>query len=414
MAKACVILWVAFLMSAPALAQDPSILFVGLNPTGTGLVAVIDTAGAGKAAGDPAGCLLLDVTHEHLIPVKPCTVVKDIAADEVELAPVSDTLDLKAIYQVTIIGLVLGKKAVPVLQGTYNTLGGAKPPKERACVFSAFKDLFTGSLTAASSPDTSDFYFQGQSTHSRGGDFQGTYNIKTDLSGRCWTGDAISRIGPSFTLQGGNDPSGSPDSLNFSFLWDRPILYSYGPHNIGSLHLVQNATLESTQDFLQKDFVYSVDFMGILRPLVSGKGTLRTHLFPDAGIEVGKNLRSPIAGADGRAISRMKLGATYFLIFDIKKPWLQDISLSASWTRRWPMIPEVAYKANKAGTTPQFLPVGVGTEPRDYVKPTLNLDLTKYFAVTVAYEYGSLPPKYSFLDSKFTLGLTIKAALAAK
>ena len=52
--------------------------------------------------------------------------------------------------------------------------------------------------------------------------------------------------------------------------------------------------------------------------------------------------------------------------------------------------------------------MSIGTNPRDYVKQTMTIDVTKFLGVNVAYEYGSLPPLYKFLDSKFTFGLDVK------
>jgi hypothetical protein len=324
------------------------------------------------------------------------------ASTNVVLITTQETLDPTDSYIVVLKNITFDKSAVTLT-------GQSKPPKPPVpgppCVLSHIRDLFTASLISAGSGSTPDFSFTGQTTHSAGGDFQGTYSLATNLSVPC----GIGRIGPAFNLQGGNDPNGSPDSLNFSFLWDTPLLYATGPFQ--SIHLIQAGTLESTQDFLQKDIVYSLDVALRFKPLIKTKA-VSFAIFPDAGIEAGKNIRSVIPSADGSGIARLKVGASEFASVRINKPWLKSISLNTTWTRRFPLIGEVAFKANKAGATPEFLPVGVGTGPRDYVKLSLNLALNDYFALTTTYEYGSLPPKYTQLNSKFTFGLTIKANFA--
>jgi hypothetical protein len=164
--------------------------------------------------------------------------------------------------------------------------------------------------------------------------------------------------------------------------------------------------LESTQDFLQRDLIYSLDLKAVLQTKKDRK--VQTYLYPDMGSETGKNLRGVLPQIDGRSIARLKIGATDYIIFNTNLPWLQDITLQTNWTRRWIMIPEITYKTNKSG--PQFSKVAISTGARDYVNPALTFDLTKWLGITASYEYGSLPPKYQFLESKFTFGVSVKAA----
>ncbi|HXO38878.1 MAG TPA: hypothetical protein VN872_09570 [Candidatus Acidoferrum sp.] len=276
-------------------------------------------------------------------------------------------------------------------------------------MFSRFQQLAKFELDAAGDRDGSDFYFAGQVTHSRDGNFVGTYDTKIDLSGACnFFLHRVSLIGPTLDLTGGNDPNGDPDSLNFSFKWELPLTGQGYPHKLGTVRLINKATLESTQDFAQRDFIYDGDIRGVLRPwFLSADGKVRAHFYPDFGIEMGKNLRGILPAIDGNNIVRPKIGASFFFIFDAAKVGLKDISLDTSYARRWPLIDEVTFKKDDNGG---FTGIDVGTHPRDHVKQSMNIDITKYLGFVISYEYGSEPPKYKFLDSKFTLGLNIKAA----
>jgi hypothetical protein len=391
-----------------ARAQQPSISQIQIIPD---RMTVVMSADVDKG---PGGCLVVDVTHKQILQLVSCTPAPGNANFLLITPDNSNSFDQQGIYTVTLSNVLFAgtKKPIAQLVGTYppQTQAQTQKPVSRkgpSCFLSGFQRLFSGQLQAANGSTDADFYFSGQTTHSAGGDFVGTYNLKADLSGLCQTASQIYRVGPSINLAGGNDPNGSPDSLNFSWLWDARIFKTGTEKKEISVHLIQTGTLESTQDFLQKDLVYTGDFQGILPPKTWFGGKVRTHFFPDLGVEAGKNLRGVLPEIDGRAIARMKTAADWFLIFDLQKPWLQDISFETTWARRWPLTAEVTYKTNK--TPPTFSAVSVGTAPRDYVKEAFNLDVTKYIGFTVAYEYGSLPPKYAFLDSKFTIGLTVKA-----
>jgi hypothetical protein len=282
------------------------------------------------------------------------------------------------------------------------------PVSPGTCTFFRFKQLVTGDLDSAGDRNSSDIYFSGQVTHSRGGDFQGTYDVKTDLSGRCTFWGRVNRIGPTLDLKGGNDPNGDPDSLNFSWMWETPIISAGHASKIGALRLKQDATLQSTQDFTQRDFIYDVVLREVLRPWIPDtSGVFRGHFFPEIGVEAGKNLRGVIPAVDGRNIARPKIGASLLLIVDRQKKVPNGFSLETNYTRRWPLIPEVTFKQASTG---KFTSVNIGTNPRDDVKEALNFNITKFLGFSAAYEYGSLPPKYKFLDSKFTFGLNLKAA----
>lgn len=270
-------------------------------------------------------------------------------------------------------------------------------------------------VDAGSGRDDSTFYFNGQTTHSRGKDFSGTYDFKADLSTRNGLGKQL-QCGFFADLKGGNDPNGSPDSLNLGVKLDGP-LHTWNFTNpapwwnlkehLNQLRWTNSPHLESTEDFTNKNFIFASDFTLSLKSLTpSGNYTPQIYLRPRAGVEAGKNLRSAVPGADGRSIARIKAGTALILYFPVKKPALNDITLETQYDRRWPLRDEVNQDVNNG----VFSAVKINTRPRDYVKETFTLNATKFIGFTVAYEYGSLPPIFKLLDSKFTIGLNVKAA----
>ena len=400
--------------------SSPSVGGVELGPKGFGLQVNVSN----DLVGGPSSCNVFDVDANQSLnvtcaPNKTFPSIVNISLFDSEKK--EKPFDPTHTYAIEILNSKFAgsKDVVRVLQGVYTpplseqrstkpSESSNKPEKthqKSTCVASELMDLFSGKLTSPDNAASADITFTGQATHSAGGSFQGNYNLMANLSGRCETGKTVSRLGPSLNLQGGNDPGGTPDSLNFGFLWDYPI-HRFKSKGIQSINLINTGALESTQDFLQRDLIYSLDLKAVLQTKKDRK--VQTYLYPDMGSETGKNLRGVLPQIDGRSIARLKIGATDYIIFNTNLPWLQDITLQTNWTRRWIMIPEITYKTNKTG--PQFSKVAISTGARDYVNPALTFDLTKWLGITASYEYGSLPPKYQFLESKFTFGVSVKAA----
>jgi len=265
--------------------------------------------------------------------------------------------------------------------------------------------LLGRNIDAANGRDDSDFYFNGQTTHSRGKAFAGTYDFKADLSTRQGLPGAC---GFFIDLKGGNDPNGSPDSLKIGMKWEFPIATWNGSPVLNQLRWSQAPSLESTEDFTTKNFIYASDLTLLLKNFPAarpGKRTPQIYFRPRLGVEVGSNLRSVLAAADGRSIARIKLG-TGLMLYLPMSVLLHDITLETQYDRRWPLREEVNQDVNNN----LFTAVNISTKPRDYIKQTLVLNATKFIGFTVAYEYGSLPPIFKLVDSKFTIGLNIKTA----
>ena len=67
-------------------------------------------------------------------------------------------------------------------------------------------------------------------------------------------------------------------------------------------------------------------------------------------------------------------------------------------------------------TTDSVTTVSLTTKPRHWVELDLSYSpfAFKYIAFTAQYQYGDLPPVFTLVDHKVSVGLTLKAAQSSK
>jgi hypothetical protein len=132
---------------------------------------------------------------------------------------------------------------------------------------------------------------------------------------------------------------------------------------------------------------------------------------PMIGFEIGSNLKAQQTGTYPAAILRANFGLHLGMnIFQAKKP-KPLFSIESDYIRRLLLHPEPTYATNSKGG---YVLVSTGTSPRDYVIAKLSYNLTSYVGLTIAYEYGHLPPIFTKVDDKYTLGITFKGQLQYK
>jgi len=131
------------------------------------------------------------------------------------------------------------------------------------------------------------------------------------------------------------------------------------------------------------------------------------YVQPFVGVELGKNLRSPVIQAKEKSIARPLVGATAYLGFPINRFLLDTISLQSEYIRRWSLTSEVGVE--KAGD--KYVPVYAGRGPRDYVSTKLDFGFNDYLSLTIGHTYGSLPPNFKLIDHKYSIGMTFKSLI---
>lgn len=145
-----------------------------------------------------------------------------------------------------------------------------------------------------------------------------------------------------------------------------------------------------------------------LLPQVIGSGKAQLFVQPFVGLELGKNLTSPVAEAENRGVARAVGGASAYLNFFTGNRLADAISLQTDYVRRWPLRGEISFTADDGG---KLIPLFIGRGPRDYVQTKVQFEMSKYFAITLGHEYGSLPPNFKLVDNKYSVGFVYKKRL---
>jgi hypothetical protein len=257
--------------------------------------------------------------------------------------------------------------------------------------------------------DDANVYLEGMLTTSSGEGLHGTIDTKlrrslyiTDTTTNS-NPDLINDLGLALDFKASGDPDADPDSFNFGVELETNFTEARNAGPIKYLFNYLYPKIESERDFDNTNLMLEDRLkFGLRRPFRKPWAPL---LSPFAGVEVGKNLRSPLAAAEGSGIFRVKAGTLLNLYFEPKLKNLQTIELDAEYTRRWPLRRELSFEEDD---DKKLQLVEFGKRPRDYVKANLNFMLTDSFGATVGYEYGELPPSFKLVDHKLKIGLVFK------
>jgi hypothetical protein len=300
-----------------------------------------------------------------------------------------ESLDYPLSITVGASGLTLGAGAAPVTLDTtlYNAKNSASAPSGMP-------------LKPADGKDDSRYYFNGQITHTSGTDVTGTYDLK--IAYQTWYHNTNLMQGPIFTLQGGNDPQGDPDSMTIGWTFSYPLIRSQTPGPFLALAWENSPHIESTRDFTYTNFVWSTRFKMISRSWTAQSGA-RVYFRPYGGLEYGKNLASEVQAARDQTVIRPLIGSTFAVVVPIAGD--ASFSLTGEYIRRWPLRNEVLISTDKTGAV---VTTSAGTTVRDDFNGGITLNFTKYAGVKFGYERGSIPPAFKFVDNKVTFGLLIK------
>lgn len=164
--------------------------------------------------------------------------------------------------------------------------------------------------------------------------------------------------------------------------------------------------LEGNKNFRNVNGIFA-NSLHFLPPTI-GSGKAQLFLQPFIGLELGKNLRSPVREAEHRGLARATAGASAYLNFFTGNGLVDAISLQTDYVRRWPLRGEISFTEND---DKQLIPLLIGRNPRDYVQTKVQFEMSKYFAITLGHEYGALPPNFKLVDNKYSVGFVYKKKL---
>ncbi len=220
---------------------------------------------------------------------------------------------------------------------------------------------------------------------------------------------------PFFDIKASTNEDADPDSLAFGVEFQQATKIDSKPLGITDIFFRETPKFEADRNFRNVNLVGDFRMHFISDNLAGTIGRVSYDIVPFFGIELGKNLKSPVDEADGNGIARPLIGANLFANLYTwsagQNEYAKALTFETLYERRWPLTGEVALDDDDDGN-----PVGlqISRKPHDYVKSSLTFDFARNFGFKASYEYGSLPPLFKLVDHKFSLGLVFKGVFARK
>lgn len=259
----------------------------------------------------------------------------------------------------------------------------------------------SSNYTAAKNRDDATFYISGQFIVQRkvGPIFGIDLKYRPENS---WRTDSL-KVGVDAEFLASNNPESDPNSGHVGLFLD----YFPGKEDekssafVKSMKFTVSPRFESDRYFQNTNAI--VEVKAGWTPL-RFPGSKYINVRPAIGVEIGRNIDSPVADAKGLVLSRGVARLLVFKTFKPKGPEGDRYKLSAEYTQRFLMKPEVYFKEDDAKL---LQPVRYAATPRGYFDAKFESAIEKYFGIVVQYQFGQLPPVYKFLDHRITMGLTV-------
>jgi len=272
-------------------------------------------------------------------------------------------------------------------------------------------------ISAAKGRDDADLYIAGLLNGSQGAKASYTADIKAQfryLLSNASSGGAEQnkfRSGiwfvPNFDLKASTDPKADGNSVAMG------MAFPFGvPLNSQIFRWVDlEPAVQGESDKQFRDINTMFRFRSYFLMRVFGSGRLQLLPQPFLGLETGGNVRAPVPGAYPGAIARPSAGIHVYLnFFKTSTPGRQAF-IESEYVRRWPLLSEPVFSQDQSGS---LVLKSVGTNPRDYVTTKVEYDFVDYFGITVQHDYGELPPVFTRVKNKYTVGLVLKTGLVYK
>lgn len=216
---------------------------------------------------------------------------------------------------------------------------------------------------------------------------------------------------PFFNIKASTNAQADPDALNFGVNFETPTgLVPDNATGIKRLYFSEAAKFEADKDF------QNINFVGDFRLKLDSTRLANKYfnVIPFVGLEIGRNLKSPVEEAENKLLARPLIGADFISTFYTRKAengYQKTASFEIFYERRFLLKKEIALDADASGS---FVGIALSRAPRDYVKGALTYDFAKNFGFKFNYEYGSLPPLFKLVDNKFSVGLVFKGKFQRK
>lgn len=253
--------------------------------------------------------------------------------------------------------------------------------------------------SAAENSDDAVIYAAGELTKTSGAKVLGSADLRFEY--RWDRGSNTYR--PFFALKASSDLEADPDSMKFGFGWNRQ-LKTYGRSSrFMRLKSVVEGGIEAERDFDTSNLYSSARlYLQSKRKGLLFDGGPWLDFF--AGLEIGKNLTSPVSEAKGKSISRGLFGAVTGKSFKLNSRFFDSLQFAGSFERRILFTREVGFE--KVEDDKSLRPVYFDKRPRDWAEAKITLlTKNKFWGIFASYEYGEQPPAYKLVDHRSKFGL---------
>lgn len=252
-------------------------------------------------------------------------------------------------------------------------------------------------LEAVDEPEDSDLYFNGEIRRSSGTPFFGA--VDANLGYPFFRGDSDTVKG-FFEIKASGDPEEDPDTMKFGVKWDRVLADDLDSKLFLKLRMTNEGVVEAERDFDTANIRW-----GGRLTLFSRRTRKWPWIDPFVGVELGRNVRSPLPEAEDRGLARIVFGTrmTKRWRFGLKN--LDSLNFEANWERRVLLLREISFEEKDD----QFVLVDFGKRPRDWVEGKFTLNFKSYWGFFIGYEYGELPPAYKLVDHRMKTGIFFRA-----
>lgn len=257
--------------------------------------------------------------------------------------------------------------------------------------------------------EDSNVYLSGQLEGASGSGPQISADIK--LESPYDTAGFFQELGPYFNFKASTAKAADANSMDFGLklrhAFPVPVRLKPGTTQLAEKQpLLSGVVWDLTPGFESDRRFDNVNVMVgnrfIFVPRVFGD-TNRIYFQPFVGFEVGRNIKSPVDEAEGRAIARATAGGSLYLNLMPKAD--KALTFQVDYIRRFLLRREVSFEEDD---DKKLVALPVGRGPRDHLKVAFEYGFSDFLGTTISYEYGRLPPNFQLVDHKYGLGLTYK------
>ena len=356
-------------------------------------------------AADPGAWTIADLTPQASLPPASAPLLR---IDRVDLAGDSQNPNniLSAELHYT---TPLDPKHRYVVSNVALTFDGCAPPQTPLTV--VLFQISTPSPLAADKAigrQDANIYVAGQLEGARKGRAKQTADVKVEIPLSLMTSSTHSLdFVPFFDMKVSNSKKSDASSLKFGGMLRNT--YNFEHLGLTNLSWETDGRIEADRRFGNVNGMW-VNTLYFIPPLLgqTKNNQVLIYLQPFVGVELGRNLKSPVKEAEHRGIARATGGASLYMLFPLGKKNLDSISFQTDYVRRWPLRGEVSFTEDDGG---KLQPLFIGRNPRDYVASKLEFNVNDFWGVSIGYDHGRLPPIYNLVDSHFTVGFVYKKKL---